>query len=183
MSSETTWVSFIISMRYELAGLKRRMNPWQGVHFQCCCPPGHKTVHFFFVNYVSSPPGLSYHFFLHFFFLTGLEHLPAMIVFIAHLNLKSSSKWFSSLTLHSSWFCVICPECRCSSTKRQFFLMQWQWMSCKKCFWMDLAIVEVEGRPVDYCISNRCSLGKDRKSFLLWREFWAVHYPCPLTSL
>lgn len=55
--------------------------------------PGHRTVHFFFVNYVSSPPGLPDNFFLYFFFfLKGQAHLPAMIVFIAHLNLKSYSK-------------------------------------------------------------------------------------------
>lgn len=30
--------------------------------------PGHRAVHFFFVNYVSSPPGLPDNFFLYFFF-------------------------------------------------------------------------------------------------------------------
>lgn len=54
-------------LRYGLAGLKRRMNLWQGVHFQCCCPHGHKTVPLLFVNCVSSPPGLPYSFFQHFF--------------------------------------------------------------------------------------------------------------------
>lgn len=36
---------------------------------------------------------------------------------------------------------------------------------------MGLAIVDVKGGPVDYCIKNRYNLGKDRKSLMLWREF------------
>lgn len=32
--------------------------------------PGHRTVHFFFVNYVSSPPGLPDNFFLYIFFFS-----------------------------------------------------------------------------------------------------------------
>lgn len=109
-------------LRYGLAGLKRRMNLWQGVHFQCCCPHGHKTVPLLFVNCVSSPPGLPYSFFQHFFFLTELEHIPAKMV-LKNLNLKSYYKWFSSLILHSFWFCVICPECKCSPRKWKFLVI------------------------------------------------------------